>query len=334
MHENYNQVINKLNVNEQEFIKNIPHYRDDDFYQFFSFCSSLFETELNIFEPIFELGLLYVEQIADSDPFHWRLLVKGPENTVYSQGFFYYTIDLPNYFPTWKPEVRFINKIYHLNVSPTNGHISARFFNNWKSKTNMKYVILFCCIFLALDQNPDEPYDREMAKEYRDNRPEFDRKAREWTNKYASYSKIPDKFFQLITLKKFAEMEKTLEKLKNSSQNNNNSNINNLNNLNSINLMNANQNNYGNFNNFNNNNYNFISLHFMSIDSSINFSMCCRTDELFSEIETKLYKKVPKLQSCKFVYFLVNGIGDIARPRSLRDNNIIEDGTKVIINYG
>ena len=331
MHEDYNQVLNKLNVSEQELIKNTGRRNmgGGDFDLFFSVCSSLFETELNNFAPILDLGLLYVDNL---DPLHWKLYVKGPENTVYSEGFFWYTIDLPNNFPESKPEIRLINKVYNLQVSPSNGHVCATFVNDWKRQTNMKHVVLFCCIYLALDQNPDSPYSQKMASEYKNNRPEFDRNAREWTHKHSS--EIPNKIFQLITLKKLVKMEKKLEKLKNSSQDNNNSNINNLNNLNSINLMNANQNNYGNFNNFNNNNYNFISLHFMSIDSSINFSMCCRTDELFSEIETKLYKKVPKLQTVNSINFLVNGNSNIARQRSLKDNNIIEDGTKIIINYG
>ena len=39
---------------------------------------------------------------------------------------------------------------------------------------------------LFYSQNPGSPYSGEMAREYESNRREFDRKAREWTKKYAS----------------------------------------------------------------------------------------------------------------------------------------------------
>ena len=38
---------------------------------------------------------------------------------------------------------------------------------------------------LFYDQNPDSPYDPRMADEYVNNREEFDKKAKEWTQKYA-----------------------------------------------------------------------------------------------------------------------------------------------------
>ena len=38
---------------------------------------------------------------------------------------------------------------------------------------------------LFYDQNPNSPYDSDRAQEYQENKAEFNRKAREWTKKYA-----------------------------------------------------------------------------------------------------------------------------------------------------
>ena len=95
------------------------------------------------------------------------------------------TADFPDDYPTGKPDVRFINKIYHLNISPSNGHLSMPTLNNWKPNTTFSNVI--ASIFaLFSNQDPDDYYSREMRKEYIENRAEFDRKAKEWTQKYAS----------------------------------------------------------------------------------------------------------------------------------------------------
>ena len=118
------------------------------------------------------------------DPFKWKAVFIGPKNSAYHGGFFRMDINFPSNYPEKKPEVRFINKIYHLNVSPTNGHICISTLNEWKPKTPMVDVI--SAIFaLFYDQNPRSPYSGEMAREYEHDRNTFNQKAREWTQKYA-----------------------------------------------------------------------------------------------------------------------------------------------------
>ena len=137
-------------------------------------------------DPILSLGCTVGLNTkgGKKDIFHWILSLLGPSDTPYAGGMFFLTVDFPDNYPTGKPEVKFTNKIYHLNVSDTNGHICISTLNNWKPKTPMVDVI--SAIFaLFYDQNPDSPYSGQMAREYQTNRTEFDRKAREWTKKYA-----------------------------------------------------------------------------------------------------------------------------------------------------
>ena len=134
--------------------------------------------------PILSLGCT-VGLPDPSNIFKWRLSLLGPQDTPYAGGMFFLSVEFPDNYPKSKPEVRFTNKIYHLNVSPSNGHICISTLNSWKPKTPMVDVI--SAIFaLFYSQNPGSPYDGKMAREYESNRAEFNRKAKEWTLKYAS----------------------------------------------------------------------------------------------------------------------------------------------------
>ena len=137
-------------------------------------------------DPILSLGCTVgLNDKYSKDIFHWKLSLIGPMDTPYAGGTFFLTVDFPETYPQTKPEVRFVNIIYHLNVCESNGHICISTLNNWKPKTPMVDVI--SSIFaLFYDQNPDSPYSGVMAREYSTNRNEFNRKAREWTKKYAT----------------------------------------------------------------------------------------------------------------------------------------------------
>ena len=134
-------------------------------------------------DPILSLGVT-VGLVNEGDLFHWNISLLGPQDTPYGGGLFFLKADFPNNFPNSRPEVKFVNKIYHLNVSPGDGHICINTLNSWKPGTKMTTVISdIFALFYA--QNPNSPYDGNMANEYCYNRKLFDQKAREWTRKYA-----------------------------------------------------------------------------------------------------------------------------------------------------
>ena len=98
---------------------------------------------------------------------------------------FFLSVEFQDGYPNVKPEIRFTNKIYHLNVREKDGHICISTLNNWVPRTPMVDVI--SAIFaLFYEQNPLSPYSVTMAAQYKMRRNEFNRVAQEWTKKYAS----------------------------------------------------------------------------------------------------------------------------------------------------
>ena len=135
-------------------------------------------------DPILSLGCT-VGLPNPNNLLHWKISLVGPQDTPYAGGMFFLTVDFPVGYPKIKPEVRFINKIYHLNVREKDGHICISTLNQWVPETPMVDVI--SAIFaLFYEQNPYSPFSMSMAAQYKLRRNEFDKCAREWTMKYAS----------------------------------------------------------------------------------------------------------------------------------------------------
>ena len=134
-------------------------------------------------DPILSLGAT-VGLPNPSNIFHWNITLVGPQDTPYAGGMFFLTADFPETYPKTKPEIRFTNKIYHLNVRESDGHICISTLNQWVPNTPMVSVI--SAIFaLFYEQNPLSPYSLTMAAQYKMRRGEFNKVAAEWTRKYA-----------------------------------------------------------------------------------------------------------------------------------------------------
>ena len=126
----------------------------------------------------------------------WKVLMLGPQNTPYQFGLWTIKVIFPPEYPSKGAEFRFVNKIYHLNVDWKNkktlGHICLSSLNEWATtgKVTEKpcYGVkqaLFDIFCLFHQQRIESPYDEAIAKQYRDNRPQYDAMAKEWTEKFA-----------------------------------------------------------------------------------------------------------------------------------------------------
>ncbi len=134
--------------------------------------------------------------IPDNNYNKWKVTMIGPQNTPYAGGLFYINVYFPENYPSKGAEFRFINRIYHLNVDWKNkdsyGHICLSSLNEWattgKVKSKPCYGVkqaLFDIFCLFYNQGIESPYDESIANQYKNNRPEFDAMAKDWTEKYA-----------------------------------------------------------------------------------------------------------------------------------------------------
>ena len=95
-------------------------------------------------------------------------------------------ISFPKDYPFKPPKVTFATRIYHCNVNYRNGSICLDILkDNWSPALTVAKVLLSIMALLT-SANPDDPLVGSIADEFRNNRELHDRKALQWTSRYAT----------------------------------------------------------------------------------------------------------------------------------------------------
>lgn len=110
-----------------------------------------------------------------------------PEPSVFYPGKYGIVLTLPTDYPFKPPVVKFITRIYHPNV--TNDELGSVCLGllkpeNWKPSTKIADV-LASLENLLIEPQPDDPLEDRIAESYKNDRPGFDRTAKDFVNKYA-----------------------------------------------------------------------------------------------------------------------------------------------------
>ncbi|KAI8895187.1 ubiquitin-conjugating enzyme/RWD-like protein [Globomyces pollinis-pini] len=117
---------------------------------------------------------------------------KGPEDTSYAGGTFVVDIVLPDEYPFKPPKMKFVTRIYHPNISSQTGAICLDILKDaWTPVLTLKTALISLQSLLC-DAAPDDPQDAQVAGHYINDRPGFERTAREWTLKYATGEPDPE----------------------------------------------------------------------------------------------------------------------------------------------
>ena len=119
------------------------------------------------------------------DLFKWSAAIMGPDDSPYANGMFNLEIVFPQDYPFKPPKIKFLTKIYHCNVNDKGGICLDILKDNWSPALTISKVLLSICSLLT-DPNPDDPLVPAIAKEYKTNRKQHDKTAKQWTITYAS----------------------------------------------------------------------------------------------------------------------------------------------------
>ncbi|WVQ96706.1 hypothetical protein IAU59_003813 [Kwoniella sp. CBS 9459] len=115
----------------------------------------------------------------------WQITMIGPSGTPFAKGKFSLTADFSKDYPFKPPVILFKTKMHHPNIdSDGNLCIGLLKTENWKPATKMSGVLQ--AIYDLLETpNPDDPLVSSIAEQYRTDKKGFDKKAAEYTSKYA-----------------------------------------------------------------------------------------------------------------------------------------------------
>ena len=162
---------------------------------------------------------LKVLLVDEADLMHWKGEIKGPVGTCYEGGLFAIDIILPGEYPFVPPKVRvrevlhlhallactelteltlhcriatplaqmkFDTKIWHPNISSESGAICLDILKNeWSPALTVRTALISLQALLSAPE-PDDPQDAVVAKQYKENQPEFQKTAKYWTDTYAT----------------------------------------------------------------------------------------------------------------------------------------------------
>ncbi|PNW88835.1 hypothetical protein CHLRE_01g046850v5 [Chlamydomonas reinhardtii] len=117
---------------------------------------------------------------------HLTGYVPGPKDTPYEGGLFAVEINLDNGYPFVPPKMRFINKVWHPNVSSQSGAICLDILKDqWSPALTLKTALLSLQALLSSPQ-PDDPQDAVVAKQYISDHETYKKTAKYWTEAFAN----------------------------------------------------------------------------------------------------------------------------------------------------
>lgn len=116
-----------------------------------------------------------------SNIFIWNILMKGPNKSCYENALFKLLLTFPQNYPEDPPDIKFLTKIYHPNVSIDDGIICVSSkASDWDKNTSLIDVI-YSIYDLLIRPNLDHGLNKEALSLCKNDFENFKKKAKEFT---------------------------------------------------------------------------------------------------------------------------------------------------------
>ena len=132
-------------------------------------------------------GLILAGPKDATNIFEWEATMVGPQDSCYSEGVFTLSIQFPADYPFLPPQIKFITKIWHPNISDE-GLICLDLLNTpekWSPALSVMKVLLSIQSLLT-EPNPEHGLQPKALDQFRKDKEKFFKKAKEYTLKYAA----------------------------------------------------------------------------------------------------------------------------------------------------
>ncbi|KAI6176818.1 E2 ubiquitin-conjugating enzyme [Aphelenchoides bicaudatus] len=150
-----------------------------------------------------EQGILI--EVLDNNIQHLRGYISGPAESLYKNANYVLDIQIPDQYPFKPPNVKFVTRVWHPNVSSATGAICLDILkSNWAASLTLRTVLLSIQALLASPE-PNDPQDAIVASQFIKSPDLFERTAKFWACYFAGAKDAKDETF-LQKIKKLKDM--------------------------------------------------------------------------------------------------------------------------------
>ena len=145
--------------------------------------------------PYFNCGLI------ENNPFHWRLIINGVEDTIFSGGLFPAELTFKDDFPLSPPKMVFKCPMWHPNIDSKTGDVCISILHDpgvdelnpqesaserWNPIHTVESIVLSVLSMLQ-SPNPESPLNIPANRDFQHNKKVYEQKVRDSVSKSIDY---------------------------------------------------------------------------------------------------------------------------------------------------